>query len=61
MAKNSMGVRHIKATEAMKEMVIHLNITHLKTLKIKLKIGMLFIKLACWIMGCGIKIEGENK
>jgi len=58
MAQNNIN---LKAGTLFKQCVMNVNITHLKGLKFKIKIGIFLIKLACLFMGCGIKFYTEEE
>ena len=54
-----MATNKIKATDIISRCELSVDITHLKSLRFKIAIGLFFIKLACWIIGCGIDIKNE--
>ena len=59
MSKKKRKETKIRSADIMARTTLYVNITNVRTLKIKLTIALWFIKLACWIAGCGIKIEDD--
>ncbi|GAG16972.1 unnamed protein product [marine sediment metagenome] len=47
----------IVVSEVMKNVVLNVEITGIVKFKIRTFIGVQLIKLAAWIIGCGIQIE----
>lgn len=49
----------VKASELMNRITINCRITGIRVLSARIRIGIVFIKLAAWISGCGIKVDFE--
>ena len=52
------GVVEIKAGDLMKRVTLHVRVTGMRTLKIRLRIAILLMRLAAKVAGMGIQVEG---
>ena len=55
-----MHVKHINANDAVKDITLKVNITGLNVFRARLWIGSKLIKAGAFIVGCDIKIDGDN-
>lgn len=50
----------VKASELMNRITINCRLTGIRGLSARIRIGIVFIKLAARIMGCGIKVDFDG-
>lgn len=51
------GELNIKSASIMKDVVLEVNITGMKILKLRVAIAKFFLLCAAWVLGCGLEFK----
>jgi hypothetical protein len=53
------GVLSVKAGKVIQQMTLRVDVRGLRVLKIRMAVGLLLVRAACLVIGCGIKVDRD--